>query len=54
MQIKETKTKEAIMKRLIIKTKEEIEYSLKIKKYSDAELLSRILYTLKTMKAKGK
>ena len=42
------------MKRLITKTKEEIEYSLRTKKYSDAEILSRILYTLKTIKAKGK
>ena len=42
------------MKRLITKTKEEIEYSLRIKKYNDAELLSRILYILKTMKAEGK
>lgn len=42
------------MKRLITITKEEIEYSLRFKKYNDAELLTRILYALKTMKAEGK
>ena len=42
------------MKRLITKTKEEIKAALKSKEYSAAELLTRTLYTLETIKANGK
>lgn len=42
------------MKKLIAKTKREIEYSLKIKKYSDAELLARTLHILKSIRKAGK
>lgn len=38
------------MKRLIKQTKKEIEYALKLKHYSKAELLARTLYTLKSIK----
>ena len=51
MQIKVTKTKEVSMKKLIKQTKKEIEYALKLKLYSEAELLARTLYTLKSIKA---
>lgn len=42
------------MKNLIKQTKREIEYALKLKHYSEAELLARTLYTLKSIKAAGK
>lgn len=42
------------MKKLIKQTKKEIEYTLKAKNYSEAELLARTLYTLKSIKAAGK
>ena len=42
------------MKKLIKQTKKEIEYALKAKNYSEAELLARALYTLKSIKAAGK
>ena len=41
------------MKNLIKQTKREIKVALREKKYSDAELLSRTLYTLETIKATG-
>ena len=51
MQVKITKTKEVIMKDLITQTKKEIAFALKIKKYSEAEVLTRALHTLKSIKA---
>lgn len=42
------------MKKLIKQTKKEIEYALKAKNYSEAELLAITLYTLKSIKAAGK
>lgn len=42
------------MKNLIKQTKKGIEAAIKSKEYSDAELLTRVLYTLETIKASGK
>lgn len=42
------------MKTLIKKTKTEIAAAIKSKEYSAAELLTRVLYTLETIRAKGK
>ena len=42
------------MKNLIKKTKKEIKYSLKEKKYSDAELLARTLHILKSIRSADK
>ena len=54
MQVKVTKTKEVIMKKLIAQTKKEISHCFKIKDYAKAELLARTLYTLKSIKKAGK
>lgn len=42
------------MKNLIKQTKKEIEVAIKSKEYIAAELLTRVLYTLETIKANGK
>lgn len=42
------------MKNLIKQTKKELKAAIKSKEYNDAELLTRTLYTLETIKANGK
>ena len=42
------------MKNLIKQTKKEFKAAIKSKEYSAAELLTRVLYTLETIKANGK